>query len=266
MNPVFKKWLISLSTRIVIIVIVVKAMVLGLLWFLPSEGVDYYPEHSLQAKYHRYTLDSMLDKGQAGSASAQRVSATQMRSTLVLKGLYGSKRKGFVIVAPEKTPTKTEVIAVGEQFGGNRLVQINPQSAIFERSGRRYVLQMENVDARLSSKGTGAAERDDVPRSVSRSNINYYVKDIDKVWKDIGITELKEGKKITGFKVTRIKPSSPMAELGLRRGDVIIKANNKTLTSYADVLAIYKKIGTMQALELVVLRNNQEKEIIYEIY
>ena len=49
-------------------------------------------------------------------------------------------------------------------------------------------------------------------------------------------------------------------------GDVIIKANNKELKSYADALDIYKKIGTLQALELVVLRNNQEKEIVYEIY
>jgi len=66
--------------------------------------------------------------------------------------------------------------------------------------------------------------------------------------------------------VTRIKANTPFAQLGLRKGDIIIKANNKNMTSYKDAIAIYKGIDKLEALELVVLRNNQETEINYEIY
>jgi replication initiation and membrane attachment protein DnaB len=38
------------------------------------------------------------------------------------------------------------------------------------------------------------------------------------------------------------------------------------MTSYKDAIAIYNGIDKLQALELVVLRNNQETEIVYEIY
>ncbi len=266
MNLISKKWLVALLTRIVLIVIVVKAIVLVLLWFLPGEGVNYHPEHSLQAEYHRYNLKVMLDPIQGGTASQNVVAATQAMSSIVLKGLYGTKKRGFVIVAPEAAPTKTEIIAVGEEFSGNKLVQINSNSAVFERNRRRYTLQLENADTLALVKGSGAAEEDDAPRRVSRGDINYYAKDVDKLWKDISITEVKEGKVIKGFKVTRIRPGSALARIGLKRGDVIIKANNKVLKSYNDALDIYNKIGTMRAMELVVIRNNQEKEIIYEIY
>ena len=267
MNLVSKKWLVTLLTNILVVVIVVKVIVLGLLWFLPGEGVNFHPEHSLQAEFKRYRLNIMLDKGQAGAVSGKNAAAeTQKLSSIVLKGLYGTKKKGFVIIAPEATPAKTEIIAVGEQFGGNKLVQINPRSAVFERNRRRYTLQMENFDTSGSMKGSGTAQRDDVPRRVSRRDINNYSKDIDKLWKDISLTEVKQGNAIKGFKITRIRPGSALARIGLKRGDVIIKANNKVLTSYADALEIYKNIGTMQAMEIVVLRNKQEKEILYEIY
>ncbi len=38
------------------------------------------------------------------------------------------------------------------------------------------------------------------------------------------------------------------------------------MTSYKDAIAIYKGIDKLEALELIVLRNNQETEIVYEIY
>ena len=65
--------------------------------------------------------------------------------------------------------------------------------------------------------------------------------------------------------MTRIKAGTPFATLGLRQGDIIIKANNKPMTSYKDALEIYKGIDKLEALQLIVLRNNQETEIVYEI-
>jgi len=56
-----------------------------------------------------------------------------------------------------------------------------------------------------------------------------------------------------------------MASLGLQVNDIIIKANNVRFVSYADVLNIYKHIDKLDALQLVVMRNNQEVELVYEI-
>ena len=87
----------------------------------------------------------------------------------------------------------------------------------------------------------------------------------EQLWKDIAISEVKKGKKIEGFKVTRINKDSKMALLGLQKGDLIVKVNNIALKSYKAAMDIYAKIDKMTTIQIVVIRNNQEKELIYEI-
>jgi len=67
------------------------------------------------------------------------------------------------------------------------------------------------------------------------------------------------------LKKIRIDPNSKFATLGLRKGDVIIKANNIPLKSYRDAMNVYKNINKFDAINIVVMRNNQEKELVYEI-
>jgi type II secretory pathway component PulC len=57
-----------------------------------------------------------------------------------------------------------------------------------------------------------------------------------------------------------------MATLGLREGDVIIKANNIELKSYKDAIDIYNGLDQLDAVQIVVLRENQEVELVYEIH
>ena len=81
----------------------------------------------------------------------------------------------------------------------------------------------------------------------------------------IAINEVMKNGKIKGFKIMRIDKNSKFATLGLQKGDVIIKANNVDLTSYKAVMDIYKNINKLSELDLVFLRNNTEKELVYEI-
>jgi type II secretion system protein C len=110
-------------------------------------------------------------------------------------------------------------------------------------------------------------ERGDIiaEKEVTRSDINSYASNPSKIWKDISIVPLKSAGKIIGFKVTRIKKSSKMATLGLQKGDVIIEANNIKLSSFKDAIKLYENIDKLNTISLIVLRNNEEKEIIYEI-
>lgn len=269
MNPVFKKWLLTLLTRLLFIVIIANAIALALLWFLPGEGVDYTKVRSIQPTYHRYRIAVMLEQGKAGARGDRGLISTSPAkkiSSLLLTGLYGSKKSGFVVIAMKSSPKKTEVIATGESFGGYTLVGVNADNAVFDRDGRSYTVYMENagkLPAFSPSEDTSAEES---AARISRNDVLGYAKNIERIWQDISIVEVRENDRITGFKVTRIKPDTPLANLGLKRGDIIIKANNKQLKSYADALGIYKEIDTLRALELTVLRNNQEKEIVYEIY
>jgi type II secretion system protein C len=102
-------------------------------------------------------------------------------------------------------------------------------------------------------------------KTVNKKDISYFATNPREIWKNISIKEVYNGKKIDGFKVMWIKPGSKFAQLGLKKGDIIIKANNKRLTSYKDAIDIYTNISRLKEVQITVLRDNDEKEFIYEI-
>jgi general secretion pathway protein C len=89
---------------------------------------------------------------------------------------------------------------------------------------------------------------------------------MSKIWRNIGLREHKSGGKTDGFIVTFVKKGSVFAQLGMRKNDILIEANGYKLTSYKDALKIYKQIDTIKTFKLTVLRNNEEKELEYDIY
>jgi len=282
MPPISKERIVAFSTRLIVTVIVAKVLALGMLWFLPAEGVSQPRNESVQPPFRRYTLASMIAAPSAASKRASQSAAAGTSITdLVLKGLYGSGQRGFVIVALKSRPNDTEIVAVGEAYKNYTLTAVESRQARFTSGGKEYVLMLE--DAHPLPAGSYRPPSDDsepglepdpapmdepvegAPQTLSRSVVEGYSKNLDKIWKDIGVQEVKEEEQITGFRITRIRNGSPFARLGLRNGDVIVKANNQSLDSYAKAMEIYQQIDSADALSLVVMRNNEEKEFVYEI-
>ena len=162
-------------------------------------------------------------------------------------------------------PDKTEVLGTGDSYGGYKLVKIKPSSAVFERDSHYYTLELIRTDlASLRKKHAPFIEGE--PYQMSRIEVQEYAKNFGQILEDINIIEVKNRGKLKGFKITRIRPNTPFSYLGLRKGDIIIKVNNEPLKTYADALNIYQNIDNIKEIELIVLRNNKEKELRYEIY
>ncbi len=278
MNLNFNPALVRFVRNVLIIIMVAKALSLVMLWFFQSEGVNYHANSSKLPQYKRYNVNNIINPTQIPDIQTASAPTTEEEkelasygpniSNMVLKGLFKRKNGGLIIIALKAKPNDSEIIGIGEVFQGYTLKLILKNGAIFSKNGETYSLYFseEQQQEQYAPKPAAGRSDDGGIKQVAKSDITHYAKNIKEVWKDISIVEVKKNGKITGFKVTRIKPGTPFAQLGLRQGDIIIKANNKQLTSYKDALAIYKGIDTLEALELVVLRNNQETEIVYEIY
>lgn len=261
--------LVSVFINLFILLVLAKAVSLFVWWYLPSDGIKLSVKENYQPKYQRVDFKNMLKEAKSKQANHPENAADNgvNITNMVLKGLYGTKTKGYVIVAMKSTPDKTSIIAVGESFKGYVLKAIFPNSAKFYKNGTYFILSFEKIKKSNSiSKVKNESANVQTPSNVSRKDISFYSKNPEQIWKDISINEIKEGKKIKGFKVTRIKQGSRLARLGLKKGDLIIKANNVELNSYADVLQIYKNIDNLDTVQIVVMRNNQEVELVYEIY
>ncbi len=269
--------LMKIVFKLLILLLVAKSITLVLWWYLPNDGVEIKVKNNYQPKYQRVYFSNMLLKSTAKkdmqTQESERVTVTSESfsgisiTNMLLKGLYGTSSKAFVIVSMKATPKKTEILSIGDIFKGYRLKSITRNSAIFEKDSKDYILTLDKGvranDPKIISTSTKTTSKDKL--GVSRKDIAYFAKNPKQIWRDISIKEVKDGKKILGFKVTKIKRRSKFADLGLQKGDLIIKANNIKLQSYKDALEIYKNIDKLDAVQIVVLRDNQEVELVYDL-
>ncbi len=263
-NSVFLK----IFTKLLILLVLAKAISLGILAYLPSDGIEFNEQKSYQPKYHRIDFSNMIRDAKSQTKQTSRTpSSTESSITnMVLKGLYGKDDSGFVIVALKSSPKSTSIIGVGEVFSGFTLKLINTRNVIFTKNSKDYILELEKSKSKGAVSKIDAQEEDNEVKSVQKSDISFYEKNPKQIWKDISIKEVRDGANIKGFRVTRITKGSKMAKLGLKRGDLIIKANNMELKSYKAAMDIYSKINKLDTIQIVVIRNNQEKELVYEIH
>jgi len=256
---------IKIVITLLVLLLLAKIIAVVALWFLPARPVTAQAQESVNMPYVRVDFHNMLTgttkKQQSSQGSLQ--SKTLDINNLVLKALYGKGNYGFVIIAAKRNPKKTTLLAVGESYEGYKLKGVFLNYALFTKRGQEYTLRLNSTLATNSL--VHAVENETTNKIVQRYEINSYVKNPSAVWRDISIQEIGKNGNFKGFKVTKIRVGSPLAKLGLQRGDLIVKANNIVLKSYNDVLKIYQHLDKLTSLTLVIKRGNTEKEIVYEI-
>ena len=265
--------LVGVFTKLLVLLVVAKAISLSIWSLLPSDGVELSQKESYQPKYQRVDFKNMLQTAKIKTQNTDESKSSSVSisiTNMILKGLYGTSTRGYAIVALKSSAKKTSIVGVGEEFSGFVLKSIKPSSVIFTKSNTEYTLALAKPKANKSfikkvNKKENSASSSVSSKDVSRTDIAFYSKNPKQLWKDIAIKEVKNGKKIEGFKVTRINKDSKMATLGLRKGDLIIKVNNVALKSYKAAMDIYAKIDKIDTIQIVVMRNNEEKELVYEI-
>jgi type II secretion system protein C len=257
---------IAVVSKLLILLLIAKVISLVLWWYLPSEGVELNAKKSYQAKYQRVNFSNMLIYSKVPDAAPTRTKAYNINN-LILKGLYGSRHNGFAIIAKKASPNQTTIVAVGEVYEGYKLKEIDLNQVIFTKASKDYVLSLaESKSSKLSNAITPVQTTgDESQKQVTRGEIQHYVSNPSQIWKEIAIQPLNRGGKLVGFEIRRVKPNSKMASLGLQKGDIITKANNIRLSSVNDAIKLYKDIDKIDTLALTIERNQEEREIIYEI-
>lgn len=187
-----------------------------------------------------------------------------------IEAIYRASSGSFVSISDLKENT---VVALGGSYKKQfRLVGLSDTAAIFKSQGKSYRLRLgfddnlyrEEVITRTvadTSKGGGEAEWLSIPYQTVASQM----RDIQNIGKKINISEVVSAGRITGFRVNSIASDSVFARIGLERGDVIESVNNHKMESYADAFNVYAQVPHMRSLRITVLRNNLQKDIVYEI-
>ena len=252
-------------------------------WFIAemtmmsARGVDYMKPSVTKSLYYRTRFAAQKLKQK--QVLKKKVPVSDIKS-ITLLAVYHSQNRVVITVSKKG---KTSVLVRGDKIDGYVLDAATAQEAIFLRDGKSYRIRL--IESAGNSKGKSSvryiSEKPKKPENqalpegeiieadgltvVDRTLLDHYSKNMDDIWKNIGIKEVKEGDKIKGFKVNFVKRGSDFSKLGLRRGDVIKSINGQDLNSYNAAFEIYKNIDTMDGLTLKIMRGKEEMELEYEI-
>jgi len=269
-----------LSTLIFLlsIMVIIKLLWLGAsMLFLPTTGEEL--QHSTKAKKLYYRVRLTNEKKSitpVNTTTTQTNKIGSMRGYKLL-GLYNSKK---TLVATIGKGLKTEVLAKGESTTtGFKLISAGSNFVIFKKNSKEFKLSLENTRNSKNSHGSSKnsaksnsvqshasneiVEEDGI-KHIPKTLLTSYTKDMDKIWKDVGLSQYKKNGKADGFKVNFVKKGSDIEKLGLRRGD-ILKAVNSEPLNLSSAMNFFNSINSLDNLTLTVERNGKSEDLEYEI-
>jgi len=271
------------STFLYLLTIVVIAKIIWFvvsLMFLPTEGKEHIEITRIKNLYYRTKLANKQKEIPKPKKVVKKAPTINTMRGIKLLALYNSKE--VLVVTVEKN-RKTKVLSRGEDIDGFKLTSAGSDYAIFTKGGKEFKLLLDKEKIKTDSyirpvvepkktktkdkkkEKSGIVESEDGEKIVSRGLLSSYTKDIDKVWKDIGIGEHRTNGVLDGFKVNFVKRGSDFEKLGLKRGDILKAVNGQELNSYNAAFSFYKEMDSIENLTLSIIRNNQEMELEYEI-
>jgi len=253
----------------------VKVFWSGVLFFLDKDALNAPKEGDFIYHYNINLAKNIIGTKQKAISPKQEVQTHNRIDDIKLKGTYSSEDESFIIIEDN---LGTTFLYKNEKYVGYKLIEIYDERAVLEKNGIKYDIILENADKKPSNKASknpgGQSAREDsepvefspgVPVSITRTELNSYVKNPNKIWKNIRIQELRQDGSLNGFRVNYVKKGSFFEKSGLKSGDVIKSIDGKELKSLADVMRYYNDIDSLQALTLSVKRGEDELDLEFNV-
>ena len=270
-----------LSTLIFILSIVVTVKLLWIIvsiLFLPNIGEEYKESTKAKKLYYRVRLTNESKKIaltpeeiKAKAAAAANNKIISMKGYKLL-GLYNSTKKLVITVVKNN---KTNILARGEEVNGFKLISAGRDFVIFKKNKEEFKLTLENKtnskNIHITNKLTAIKRNisneiveEEGIKHIPKTLLTSYTKDMDKIWKDIGLSQYKRNGRAAGFKVNFVKKGSDMEKLGIKRGDILTGVNGEAL-NLSSAMGFFNDINNLENLTLTVERNGKSEDLEYEI-
>jgi len=193
-----------------------------------------------------------------------KIQKVEKLGNLILKACYVEKGREFVMF---KEGQKSIFINLNEEYKGVKLVEITKNSAKFFQNGKYILLVLEK--ATETKKHNLAIDQKkasgDRYVSVQRAEIGKYKTNIKQALRDIRFYEIKKNNQFAGLKLSFIRRGTLFEKMGFKKGDIIESVDGQKINSLMDLLPYYSRLDNLTTLQIGFKRNEQKKEIIYEI-
>jgi len=257
------------------IFIVVKIFWVSLETFvLPKSGTNHTQVVEIKPLYYNIKLIKK-QKQKRKKTIMKKQNLTNIKD-IQLIGIYADSDNVVITVSYKG---KTKVLSKGDTINGFKLIAGAKDFAVFEKNNKQYKVDLlkskikQNNSIKITetknsipvqkSKNDDIVDKGDY-KVINRKLFDHFANNMDDIYKNIGIQEIKKSNK-KEFKISFVRRGSPFAKLGIKRGDIIKSINGQEIDSYGAALRVYGSIKDANMLTVVVIRNNQELELEYEI-
>ena len=276
MKPLTKNKLFSTLIYFLSIVVTIKIIWIAIsLFLLPSHGEEYTSDTKAKALYYRVKLSNPT----ATIAPIKRITKAPVVNSMRGIKLLALYNASDVLVVTVEKANKTSVLSKGDKIDGFTLSSATINYAVFTKNGKEFKLNISQIKTLGKRSSNSPIKKsitaptnnkdgiieEDGRKIIDRELLTSYTKDVDKIWKDIGIGENKIDGKLNGFKINFVKKGSDFEKLGLKRGDILSAINAEELNSYGAAMTFFKDIEDIENLTLTVQRNGRSEDLEYEI-
>lgn len=142
-----------------------------------------------------------------------------------------------------------EVVKLGDKIADFNIAEIKRRAVILERSKKREILMIDKGDKKIALKsdsGSVLLNKDKFEKVLARP---------EDILNQVDFAPAKvDGRK--GLLINSIEKGSILANIGLRKGDLIVSVNGKTLNSFNDMMSL-AKMSPASSVEIKIWRNKR---------
>ncbi len=183
-----------------------------------------------------------------------------------LKACYVGSIRQFIVF---QEGGKTHFLDLNKSYKNAKLKEIGMDYALFEKNKKEIRLELQKTKTGQTLGKKRNITKKIAPNSrfvdVKRDSFREYKKSIRRALRDIRIEPLRKGREFLGVKIGFIRKNSLFDTMGFKKGDIIKSIDGHTLTSIMDLLPYYNRLDETTTIIVGFERDNEMKEITYEI-
>ena len=187
---------------------------------------------------------------------------------LDLKGtVIGSDGSERVAVIEDQQTRKQGLYREGDRIRNALIKSILRNNVVINTGTRDEVL---TIDPEQRSNGAQPGPRavngeDGEPTTLSREFLDSALEDLGAVLESVAIRPQRLPDGNTGFRVTRIRPNSVFAKLGLRNNDVVAELNGAPMQSQGELLETIQGLQSGEEVAISVRRGSRMTSLRYRV-
>jgi general secretion pathway protein C len=205
----------------------------------------------------------------AAAALNDTAGATARATNLVLLGTMVAEDRSLALLSIEQ---ETALLHVDEELpGGGRIKLIERQRIVISWSdGSEQELRVSDDAPAVTTQaaiqdGQGVRAAGDNRWLVSRNEIEKARADLNQLLKSVRLEPKIVGGVTQGFLVRMVRSHSLVAQLGIKRGDLIKEVNGVPLDSPEKALQVFQQLREAKKVSVNLLRRGKPLTYSYEV-